>query len=57
MNKLVSIVTDTDKKWVRRFPHMPTKRHSTVAVTTNQHLIVAGGERRSVLTNSGSDGH
>ena len=28
------------------------KRHSTAAVTTNQHLIVAGGERRSVLTNT-----
>ena len=52
VNKLVSIVTDADKKWVRHFPPMPTKRHSTAAVTTNQHLIVAGGERRSVLTNT-----
>ena len=52
MNKLVSIVTDADKKWVGYFPPMPTKRHSTAAVTTNQHLIEAGGERRSVLTNT-----
>ena len=42
-NKLVSIVNDQDKKWVEHFPPMPTKRHSTAAVTTKQHLIVAGG--------------
>ena len=52
VNKLVSIVTDADKKWVRHFPPMPTKRHSTNAVTTNQYLIVGGGERRSVLRNT-----
>ena len=39
-NKLLSLV---DKKWVEQFPPMPTKRHSTAAVTTQHHLIVAGG--------------
>ena len=39
-NKLLSFV---DKKWVERFPPMPTKRSHTAAVTTQHHLIVAGG--------------
>ena len=39
-NKLLSIV---DKTWVEHFPPMPTKRSHTVAVTTQHHLIVAGG--------------
>ena len=43
-NKLLSIVNDKNKKWVEHFPPMPTKRYNTTAVTTEQHLIVAGGE-------------
>ena len=39
-SKLLSII---DQKWVEHFPSMPTKRSHTVAVTTKQHLIVAGG--------------
>ena len=31
-------------EWVEHFPPMPTKRSNTAAVTTKQHLIVAGGE-------------
>ena len=40
-NKLFSIVDD---KWVEPFPPMPTKRSHTAAVTTQHHLIVAGGK-------------
>ena len=40
-NKLHSI---KNKKWVEHFPPMPTKRSHTSAITTEQHLIVAGGE-------------
>ena len=45
-NKLLSIamVNNKDKKWVEHFPPMPTKRSRTTAVTTSQHLIVAGGD-------------
>ena len=39
-NTLLSIV---DKKWVEHFPPMLTKRYGTAAVTTQHHLIVAGG--------------
>ena len=42
-NKLLSIVNERDKKWVEHFPPMPTKRYDAAAVTTKQHLIVAGG--------------
>ena len=42
-NKLLSIVNDLDKEWMQVFPPMPTKRSHTAAVTTKQHLIVAGG--------------
>ena len=40
-NKLHSYV---NKKWVERFPSMPTKRYYTAAVATRHDLIVAGGE-------------
>ena len=43
-NKLFSIDTDNNKRWREHFPPMPTKRYNTAAVTTSQHLIVAGGE-------------
>ena len=49
-NKLLSIVSDGDKKWVEHFPPMPTKRSHTAAVTTKQHLIVAGGESQTNLS-------
>ena len=43
VNKLLSF--DNDRYiWVEHFPPMPTKRSDTAAVTTEQHLIVAGGE-------------
>ena len=45
-DKLLSIV---NIKWVEHFPPMPTKRYCAAAVTTKQHLIVAGG--RSKLYN------
>ena len=51
-NKLLSIVDDRNKKWVEHFPPMPTKRHLTAAVTTKQHLIVAGGEMGSSRLNA-----
>ena len=47
-NKLLSIVDDRNKKWVEHFPPMPTKRYYTAAVTTKQHLIVAGGQMRGL---------
>ena len=40
VGQLLSLV---DKKWVERFPPMPTKRSHTAAITTQHHLIVAGG--------------
>ena len=40
-NKLHSI---KNKKWVEHFPPMPTKRSHAAAITTEQHLIVAGGK-------------
>ena len=43
VNKLLSIVNDRNKKWTEHFPPMPTKRSTTAAVTTKQHLIVVGG--------------
>ena len=42
-NKLLSIVSDNHQKWVEHYPPMPTKRSDTAAVTTKQHLVVAGG--------------
>ena len=38
-NKLLSL----RGSWSYVFPLMPTKRHSTTAVTSKEHLIVAGG--------------
>jgi hypothetical protein len=38
-NKLLSLQTE----WKEIFPPMPTKRSSAAAVTTKEHLIVAGG--------------
>ena len=48
-NKLLSIVNDRDKRWEEHFPPMPTRRCYAAAVTTRQHLIVAGGKSRSNL--------
>ena len=41
-NKLFSLQT-RQKEWKEVFPHMPTKQCSTTAVTSKDHLIVAGG--------------
>ena len=41
-NKLL-ILAHGRVKWTEHFPPMPTKRGESVAVTFNQHLIVAGG--------------
>ena len=54
------IVKDKDRKWVEHFPPMPTKRYWTAAVTTKQHLIVAGAWEEWAIQlseHSGSDGH
>ena len=51
-NILLSIVDDRNKKWVEHFPPMPTKRRYTAAVSTKQHLIVAGGMRGSSTLNA-----
>ena len=45
-SKLLSIMSNQDKKWVEHFPPMPIKRSFAAAITTKQHLIVAGGELR-----------
>ena len=42
-NKLLSLQAE-EKKFQEVFPPMPTKRYKTAAVTTKEHLIVAGGE-------------
>ena len=41
LNKLFSL---KGGEWVEHFPPMPTRRYNTAAVTTHNHLIVAGGE-------------
>ena len=41
-NKLL-IFAHGKVKWVEHFPPMPTKRGESISVTTEQHLIVAGG--------------
>ena len=50
VNILISIDVGKNQilKWVEHFPPMPTKRRISAAVTTKQHLIVAGGERMSI---------
>ncbi len=40
-NKLLSL--QSNKAWVEVFPAMPTKRRDTSAVTSKEHLMVAGG--------------
>ena len=42
-NKLLSL----HGKWMEVFPPMPTKRNNTAAMTTKEHLIVAGGRNGS----------
>ena len=44
-NQLFSL-TSTSKKWIEVFKSMPTKRSSSVAVCTEQALIVAGGNNQ-----------
>ena len=43
-NKLLSMVNN---EWVECFPPVPTKRYLTSAVSTKEHVIVAGGESES----------
>ena len=47
IQNLFSVVNDKSTKWVEHFPPMPSKRCFTSTVTTNQHLIVAGGSSGS----------
>ena len=43
-NKLLSLrESRLRRSWSDIFPHMPTKRRGTTAITSNEHLIVAGG--------------
>ena len=44
-NTLLSLMGDDvdTKEWKEHFPPMPTARYHAAAVTTSQHLIVAGG--------------
>ena len=45
-NTLLSFVEEQWKrKWVKRFPHMPTQRALTAAVCSGKALVVAGGWR------------
>ena len=45
-NKLLCLMRE--KEWVKYFPPMPTKRWKSSAVTTKQHLVVAGGKMESL---------
>ena len=38
-----NILLSLQKYWIEAFPPMPTKRHDTAALTSKEHLIVAGG--------------
>ena len=40
-NHLISLTGE--RKWVERFPPMPTKRYATAAVSSGKSLVVAGG--------------
>ena len=47
-NKLLTLSESRLRRsWSGVFPPMPTKRHGTTAVTSKEHLIVAGGETDS----------
>ena len=46
-NKLFSLQKG---QWKEVFPPMPTKRYGTTAVTTKEHLIVAGGSTAEKVT-------
>ena len=43
VNELVSMINN---KWVKQFPRMLTKRSHTAVVSTEEHLIVAGGQNQ-----------
>ena len=49
-NKLLSL--QNNKAWVEVFPAMPTKRRDTSAVSSKEHLIVAGGMNGSFINSS-----
>ena len=43
-NELFSLTgKGSDRKWTKKFPPMPTKRHQTIVLCTKTTLIVAGG--------------
>ena len=44
-NELFSLKEDGgDRRWIKKFPPMPTKRRRSIALCTGTTLIVAGGE-------------
>ena len=47
-NKLLSL--HQDKKWEEMFPPMPTKREGVAVITSKEHLIVAGGSVRGLIS-------
>ena len=49
-NKLLSLSEGLFRRsWSDVFPPMPTKRHGSTAITSNEHLIVAGGSNAPFL--------
>ena len=49
-NKLLSL--QNNKAWIEIFPAMPTKRRDMTAVTSKEHLMVAGGMRGPFINSS-----
>ena len=43
-NQLLSLTGDRERKWVKKFPSMPTKRYGSATVRSGKSLVVAGGE-------------
>ena len=49
-NKLLSLHERSFRRhWSYVFPHMPTKRRCSTAITSKEHLIVAGGDTGPLL--------
>ncbi len=46
VNTLLSLIEDPEngKKWIEKFPPMPTKRYSTAVACSSRSLVVAGGQ-------------
>lgn len=46
-NKLFSLVGEgDDRRWIEKFPPMPTKRSNTTSLCTKTSLLVIGGDRK-----------